>query len=348
MLTGLRGVGKTVLLGEFHAKAEKQGWITAFVESDLSRTFRLQMARALADSLRSLSRRHRMSGFLRRALAVFQSFSLRASPDGALTVGIEVEPEHGMADTGNLELDLTDLMVEIGAAAAELQKGVMVLIDEVQELPNEDLAALARASQRCNQKRLPVALVGAGLPNLRDLLINAKTYAERLFAYPGVGRLGAEKASEALALPAERLDVRWAPDALARTVQQSDGYPFFLQFFGKSIWNSAVGPGVITAEDAEIGIAAAGSVLDREFYSSRWTRATPAQQPYLKAMADLAGEGEGPVSTGELANWLGKTHSDLSRHRDDLIKRGLIYDPGRGQVEFTVPGMADYIRRVTG
>lgn len=348
MLTGLRGVGKTVLLGACHKQAVEGGWIVAFVESELSGAFRLQLARALGDSLRSLSRRRRTGDRLRQALAVFKSFSLRASPDGSLTLGIDVDPHYGRADTGNMELDLTDLLTSIGEAASGIKKGVIVLIDEVQELPKQDLAALARASHRCNQRGLPVALVGAGLPSVPVLFNKAKTYAERLFAYPRVGRLVDEDAAEALALPAERLNVTWERDALARAVSASAGYPYFLQSFGRSIWNNAVGSDTITTEDAEIGMAVARDVLDREFYGARWLRATPGQRTYLEAMAEIARYGEAPVSSGEVANRLGKTHSELSPYRRQLIDRGLIYDPSRGQVAFTVPGMAGYIRRNAG
>ena len=347
MLTGLRGVGKTVLLEEYRSQAEKRGWVVAFVEAGSSRPFRLLAAQALTSSLRANSLRHRSSAKLRHALAVFKAFSLKASPDGSVSLGIDVDPVSGRADSGDLELDLTELLADLGEAAADFDAGVILLVDELQELPHPDVGAVAGAAHHANRLQLAVAIVGAGLPNLPTVLTEAKSYAERLFSYHRIGALGDDDAARALARPAAELNVTWHPDALNHTVDAAAGYPYFLQAFGKTIWDFSPGPDRITLDDATVGVTAAQSGLDHGFYGSRWERATPAQRGYLTAMAAAANDDDAPVSSGEVADRLGKTHSDLGPHRDQLIRKGLVYAPERGLVAFTVPGMGGYIRRAT-
>lgn len=345
ILTGLRGVGKTVLLDELRSTAERRGWVVAFVEAGQGRKFRLLTAQALTGSLRAASLRHRTSDRLRKALRVFKSFSLKAAPDGSMSIGITVDPEAGRADSGDLELDLTELLVDLGEAASGLGAGVLLLVDEPQELPLSDIAAVAGAAHQTNRLRLPVAVAGAGLPNLPSVLTKAKSYSERLFAYHRIDTLEPAAAGEALHRPAEALGVAWQPEALAHTVEASGGYPYFLQVFGSKIWDYAPGPRRVTVDDAKAGIEAARSELDEGFYGSRWGRATPAQRAYLAAMAAEAGRGGGSVASGQVADRLGKTHGDLGQHRDQLIRKGLIFAPERGRVAFTVPGMSDYINQ---
>ncbi len=344
VLTGYRGVGKTVLLEEFRLMAGRRGWVVAFMEAGPNGPFRLSVARALTASLRAVSLRQRASERLRRALGAFKSFSLQASPDGSMAIGIDVDPVAGRADSGDLELDLSELLVDLGVAASEMDAGVLLLVDELHELPLPDIAAVAGAAHQANRLQLPVAVSGAGLPNLPGVLIEAKSYAERLFAYHSIGALNEADAAAALSRPAEALGVTWQPDALAHAVGASGGYPYFLQAFGKQVWDYAPGPDSITADDARAGVEAAQRGLDEGFYGSRWARATPAQRAYLAAMA--AEDGDGGVSSGQVAERLGKSHSDLGPHRDQLIRKGLIYPPERGTVAFTAPGMAAYIRRL--
>ena len=345
ILTGLRGVGKTVLLEEMRAMADERGWVYAFVEAGLQRPFRLSVTWSLTESLRVISLRHRTSTRLREALRVFKSFSLKATPDGSVSVGVEVEALAGRADTGNLEMDLSELLTDLGEAAAGLGAGVLLIVDEVQDLPLADITAVAGAVHQTNRLELPVAMVGAGLPNLPAVLTEAKSYAERLFDYRSIGALGEEDAGRALRLPAESRGVVWEEEALAHVVEASAGYPFFLQTFGSKVWECAPGPDGLTLADAEVGVAAGCRGLEQGFYKSRWERATPAQREYLTAMA-MAGQGDSPVSTREVVDYLGRTHGDTSPARRELIKKGLIYSPERGRVDFTAPGMADYIRRV--
>ena len=343
LLTGLRGVGKTVLLEEFRSLADRRGWVSAFIEADSDRPFRLLACRALTSSLRSTSLRHRTSARFRSALRVFRSFSLQASADDSIGIGIDVDPLDGRADSGDLELDLSELLTDLGEAAADFGAGVLLLVDELQEIPRPDIAALAGAAHRTDRLRLPVAVCGAGLPNLPTLLTEAKTYAERLFAYRRIGALARSEAADALRLPTEALGVTWQPDALDHAAEAADGYPYFLQVFGKRIWDSAPGPGVISADDARVGVLLAQGDLRDSFYGPRWERATPAQKAYLTAMA-AEGTDDGTAPSGRVAARVGKSHRELSTSRDHLIRRGLVYAPARGLVAFTVPGMASFIR----
>ena len=271
---------------------------------------------------------------------------MQASADGSIAIGIDVDPLDGRADSGDLELDLSELLVELGEAAAEFGAGVLLLVDELQEIPRSDIAALAGAAHRANRLRLPVAVCGAGLPNLPTLVTGAKTYAERLFAYRRIGALARREAADALRLPAEALGVTWQPGALDHAVEAAEGYPYFLQVFGKGIWDGAPGPGEISAADARVGVGVAQSELRDSFYGPRWGRAAPAQKAYLSAMA-AEETTDGTASSGRVAARVGKSHRDLSTSRDHLIRRGLIYAPARGLVAFTIPGMAAFIRNNT-
>ena len=347
VLTGLRGVGKTVLLEELRSMAEQRRWVAAFVEAGDARPFRTLAAGALTASLRVASWRHRSSARLRRALGVFKSFSLQGSPDGSLAVGIDVDRVAGRADSGNLELDLCELMTDLGEAAAELGTGVLLAVDELQALARSDIAAILAAAHQASRQRLPVAIAGAGLPNLPDRLMDVKTYSERLFSYRRVGTLGPGDAAEALERPAEALGVSWQPAAVDRVVEDSAGYPYFLQLFGKSTWDFAPGPDTIGAEDAAVGVIWARRDLNANFYGIRWQRATPAQRAYLSAMAAEAGDADAAVSTGRIAARLDNSHSGLGPCRDQLIRKGLVYAPGRGLVAFTVPGMGAFVNSLS-
>ena len=346
VLTGLRGVGKTVLLEEFRAAAERLGWISAFVEADPGKPFRLPLARALTSSLRAASLRHRSSARLRKALRVFRSFSLTTSPDGSVGIGIDLEPLGGRADSGDLELDLSELLIELGETAAEFGAGVLLLVDEMQEVPRLDLAALAGATHQANRLGLPVAVCGAGLPNLPTLLTEAKTYAERLFAYRRIGALTEAEAVEALRRPAAALGVTWHLDALDHAIRSARGYPYFLQVLGKLIWDTAPPGAVISAADARYGIEVAQVNLRESFYGPRWERTTPAQRAYLRSMAAEA-DTDGKVSSRAVADRLGRSQRQLSTTRERLIRQGLIYPSGRGRAAFALPGMAEFIRTTT-
>ncbi len=343
VLTGLRGVGKTVLLNELADGARNDGWIVAKVEADVGNAnpFRNQVAQALNTSLRHAQGKNPKAGRLRAALRTFKSFSLKASPDGSYSVGIELDPDRGRGDTGALHADLTDLALDLGNAAIELDCGVALFIDEMQHLKNDELAAICQACHESGQQNKPFYVIGAGLPNLPGVLAEARSYAERLFDYMRVDRLTEGDAMGALTKPAEGEGVRWARGAAAVVVTASGGYPYFIQEFGKASWDvAATSP--IRAADAEEGVRIGTLRLDSGFFRSRWDRATPAEHDYLTAMAK---DGDGPSSSGEVARRLKKSQSQLGPARANLIAKGLAYAPEHGIIAFTVPGMAHFIRR---
>lgn len=341
MLTGLRGVGKTVLLNEFRGKAEQRGWIVGKVEAGEGRPFGRLLGQSLNQALRSASGRHKAKAQLRQALAVFKAFSLKIAPDGSLALGIDVDPSAGRADTGDLEFDLSELTVDLAETAKGLGVGVLILVDEMQDLELTELAAAASAAHETSQRDLPFVLIGAGLPGLPVALTEAKSYSERLFEYLSIGSLDSTAASTALIRPAEARGVRWSERATRLVLDSSGGYPYFLQVYGKSSWDYAESS-PIDFKDAGVGIEAGHKELDVGFYGSRWERATPGQKTYLRAVAK---DGDGPSLSSEVAKRLRRRSSDVSVARDQLIKKGLIYAPDRGSIAFTAPGMADYIER---
>ena len=344
VMTGLRGVGKTVLLNELADRARREGWIVGKVEGDRSRSgrpFREQVARTLNRALREATGASEIAGRIRRALATFKSFSLRTDPTGGLAIGIEIDPERGRADTGSLDTDLTDLGIDLAAAATELGVGTALFIDEMQDLTRDELGAICQACHEAGQQEAQFYIVGAGLPSLPGVLADARSYAERLFDYWPIGALGASDAAAALTRPAAEAEVQWEDEAATVVVEGSAGYPYFLQEFGKAAWDFAPGPG-ITSADAVAGIQAGTDSLDHGFFSSRWERATPTERDYMRAMA---ADGDGPSQSGEVARRLGKISTSVGPTRAGLIHKGLVYAPEHGVVAFTVPGMADFINR---
>jgi hypothetical protein len=300
------------------------------------------VARSLNQSLRQITGSWGLRDKLRAALATFKSFSITTDPTGGLALGIDIDPQRGRADTGSLELDLSELAFDLAASAAELGTGVVVLVDEMQELAADELAAICTAAHEAGQRSAPFYVVGAGLPSLPGLLAEARSYAERLFAYRPIGPLSVEAATLAVQRPAESQAVTWAPGALDVVVDAAGGYPYFLQEFAKATWDYAPGPDIEPA-DADLGVQAGQAKLDAGFFASRWDRATPTERGYLRAMAD---DGEGPSSSGEVARRMGKrTVQQVGPTRANLIHKGLVYAPEHGQVAYTVPGMAAFILR---
>lgn len=349
VLTGLRGVGKTVLLNDLANRARGRDWVVAQVEArprgeTRGTSFRSMVARSLNQSLRQVTGAWGLRDRLRSALGTFKAFSIKTDPSGGLALGIEVDPRNGRADTGSLELDLSELALDLAESAAELGTGVVVLIDEMQDLDTMELSAICTAVHEAGQRSAPFYVVGAGLPSLPGILAEARSYAERLFEYRRVGPLQPDAASVAVTRPAESQDAGWAPAAVDVIVAASSGYPYFLQEFAKASWNYAPGP-VIDANDARLGVEAGRQKLDSGFYASRWKRATPGERDYLRAMAE---DGDGPSSSGEIARRLGKSSvQQVGPTRANLIHKGLVYAPEHGLIAYTVPGMADFIDRQT-
>ncbi len=343
ILYGLRGVGKTVLLNEFQSMAENRRWITAKVEASAGASVLPSLAQSLHRSLRIAAGR-----FERRALAsllgVFRSFTLRVDPAGSYAFSFEVQATPGRGDSGDPAVDLPELFGELGSTALTLGVGVLILIDEMQDASAAELRAINAAVHEVGQGAdpSPFVLVGAGLPSLPEVLARATSYAERLYEYLPLGALDRQAAHAALQVPANALGVRWTDGALDRLDAFSRGYPYFIQTGGKYVWDYAA-DSPITAADADAGLVAARHEVDAGLYRARWQRATPAQRQVMRVLADLADDE--PVAMTQVAQALGKDRNELSVPRDQLIKKGLVFAPERGLVAFTVPGMADYVRR---
>jgi hypothetical protein len=338
--SGLRGVGKTVLLMEFDLLATEAGWATTDVQEVGSQPdFRLAFARMATRLLREMSRTHRVKDRVERALGVVKAFSI-AVP-GAIQLKLDFQAASGVADSGDPEQDLSELLVEIGEVAQASRSGALFLIDEMHNLDTPALAAICIAFQAISRRGLPVALVGAGLPDLQVRLIAAKPYADRLFQYRELGRLSDPAARAALVGPAATLGVEYEEKAARQVVRETAGYPYFIQEYGLEVWNHA--------ETSPIGLADLDTVreivtdsLERSFFSPRFQLASNAEQRYLAAMAAL---GEPPYRTREVATGYGaKDARGVSVFRDSLIQKGLIWSPRRGQVDFTVPLFAEFLR----
>ena len=339
MPVGLRGVGKTVLLNRFSEMAERDGFATAFIEAPEVGNFPTLLAVPLRKILLGFDRGH-VSRAVTRALRVLKSFTLQL-PDGT-TIHIDPEPLIGEADSGNLGSDLTDLFVAVGEAARDRNRGVLVAVDEVQYLLERELSALIVAIHRTTQLNLPLVLVGAGLPQLPGLAGEARSYSERLFEFPEIGSLSPEDARTALEVPARDLGVAFADGALGGLVDESQGYPYFLQEWGFHVWNHAIAS-PIPADDVQAVRSLVLAALDRDFFRVRLDRLTPKEREYLRAMADL---GPGPHRSGDIATQLGVRVESVAPRRSALIKKGMIYSPAHGDTAFTVPLFDEFLRRV--
>ena len=337
---GLRGVGKTVLLMELDLLASEAGWATTDVQEVGSQPdFRATFAQMASRLLREMSRRYRMRDRIEQALAVVKAFSVLAP--GGVQLKLDVAAATGTADSGDPEQDLVELLREIGETANSAGSGALFLLDEMHNLDAPSLAAISMAFQAISREALPVALVGAGLPDLQVRLMAAKPYADRLFQYRPLGRLRDVEARVALVKPAATLGVEFEQAAAEEVVRLAAGYPYFLQEYGRELWNAA--------EVSPVTLADVGEVRDlvreqlaHSFYGTRFALATDAEQRYLSAMASL---GRAPYATGEVARTWGATNQrQTSPHRDNLIQKGLIWAPRRGQVDFTVPLFAEYVR----
>jgi len=345
VLTGLRGVGKTVLLSELAGMASQRGWIVAKVEAEHTAATD-QFAVALSAALTRAVRRQRTwmgraTGVVGEAIATLAAFNVTVNPTGAVTFGVTIE--RGAADSGSLQADLPDLTSALAEAAKDDGVGVVVLIDEMQELDAAQMSAICRACHHAGQDGLPFYTVGAGLPNLAAALAEAESYVERLFEYRLIDRLPEPAAREALTGPATQNGVSWTAAAADVALAESRGYPYFIQQFGKSTWDAAVGDHEITIDDALLGVTDGQQMLDNGLYTSRWERATPGEREMLRMMAL---DNDAPSAIGEVAQRLGRPTTAISPTRAQLIAKGIVYSPERGQIAFTVPSMADFVRRI--
>jgi hypothetical protein len=340
MLTGLRGVGKTVLLNEFEQLAEARGYFHEHIEVSEDGDLPGRLAAAFRRLLLSMDARRRIGERALRALGVLKAFSIRL-PDGP-ELAIDVEAVHGPADSGDLATDLAGLFVELGEVARDHDTGVLVTIDELHYVKLNTLEAMVMGLHRATQLALPITIAGAGLPSLATLTGEAKSYAERMFTFPVIDSLTGNQPREALELPAADEHVRWTEGALDRVVQATRGYPYFLQEFGKQAWEVADGPDWITLDDVERSVPVATAELDDGFFRVRTGRTSNPERAYLRAMAEL---GPGPVRTSAVAALLSKRATALGPTRDGLLKKSLCYSPRWGEIDFTVPMFDGFMKR---
>ncbi len=343
LMIGLRGVGKTVLLDRMREDAEASGIQTLRVEAPENRSLPAILAPQLRQALLRLSHNEQAKDVARRALRALAGFAKGLKVKYRdIEVGFDFEPEPGLADNGDLEHDLQALLEVTGTAAKQAATALVLFIDELQYVKEEELAALITALHRMAQRRLPVVVVGAGLPQLPGRMGSAKSYAERLFDFPHLGPLPPESARMAIAKPAREEGVLVEDDALERILQETRGYPYFLQEWGKHAWDVAQAS-PITLHDVEHASVAAIAALDESFFRVRFDRLTPLEKKYLRAMAEL---GSGPHRSGDIAETLGREVTSLGPTRNKLIAKGMIWSPSHGDTAFTVPLFDEFMKRI--
>jgi AAA ATPase domain len=361
VLTGLRGVGKTVLLNATRSAAVRRGWGSGKLEARPDQSLRWPLAAALHVAIRELS--GVPSSESRHVLGVLKSFAqgdstrgarhkgtaARPGTNGRLTgpwqPGIDVPAVLGRADSGDIEIDLVELLVDVAGLAAGSGRGIALFIDEMQDVGPQDVSALCAACHELSQQRLPLVLVGAGLPHLPVVLAASKSYSERLFRYHRIDRLDRAAADTALRLPAQDEDADFDDEALEAMYAATSGYPYFIQAYGKVAWDVAP-RSPITAADVSVGAPQAEAELAVGFFGSRFERATPAEREYLRAMADLVIDDESTdIGTSAVADALGRNAQSLSPARDALLKKGLVYSGQRGRIAFTVPHFGRYLQQ---
>jgi len=343
LLVGLRGVGKTVLLERMRQDAEVDGCQTIAMETSEDQSLPGMLAPRLRTCLLRLSASEKAKEAGRRGLRALAGFvrGLKVRYHD-IEVSLDAEPEHGLADNGDLEGDLTALLEQVGQAALAAETAAVLFVDELQYLGQRDFAALIAALHRCFQRQLPITLVGGGLPQLSSLAGEAKSYAERLFSFSEIGQLGNSAAIDALVFPAERLGVSYQPKALEEILRQTQGYPYFLQEWGKHCWEVAQHP-TITAGDVAKASALAVSALDASFFHVRFDRLAPHERAYLRAMADL---GPGPQRSGDIAEHMHRSGKSLGPVRSSLIRKGMVWSPAHGDTAFTVPLFDEFMKRI--
>jgi hypothetical protein len=343
VLVGLRGVGKTVLLNAMRSLAVRAGWGTGKLEARPDQSVRRPLGAALHMAIRELGHPDATG-----VLSTLKAFVERAAPASTKAYerwnsGITAPTVTGRADSGDIEIDLVELLTDVAGLAADRRKGVAVFIDEMQDLGPDDVSALCAACHELGQQGLPLIVVGAGLPHLPAVLSASKSYSERLFGYARIDRLDRDAADLALSAPAADEDAAFTADALAELYRVTGGYPYFVQAYGKVVWDLAPGS-PIGLDDVAVAAPEAEQELAVGFFGSRLERATAAEREYLRAMADADPDDSGTVPSALVAEVLGRKPQSLSPARDALIKKGLIYASERGRIAFTVPHFGRFLR----
>ena len=343
LMVGLRGVGKTVLLDRLRDDAAASGMETIRVEAPENRSLPAILAPQLRQALLRLSRNEQAKELAQRALRGLAGFAkaLKVKYQD-IEVGMDFEPEPGLADNGDLEHDLQALLEVSGAAAKKAGTALVMFVDELQYVDEEQLASLITALHRSAQRSLPVVLVGAGLPQLPGKMGRAKSYAERLFDFPQIGPLSVEAARIAIRKPAAEQGINVNEDALDQIIKETRGYPYFLQEWGKHSWDVATSS-PITLADVKQATTSAIAALDDSFFRVRFDRLTPLEKRYLRAMSDI---GAGPHRSGDIAEKLGRGVTSLGPTRSQLIVKGMIWSPSHGDTAFTVPLFDAFMKRI--
>lgn len=341
ILYGLRGVGKTVLLSSMRKDAEQEGITVIGIEAPESRSLPGVLVPALRAALLRMDRLRRAGNDINRAMRALASFAKLKVTYADITVSLDAEPEPGVADSGDLGNDLTDLLTTIGEVARAQEGAVALAIDALTHISKEQLSALICALFRTAEDHLPVALTGAGAPLVLAQMGEAKSYAERLFRFVPIDALDREAAAQAIIVPIQREEERITTDAVNAIIEATRGYPYFLQEWGKHSWDVAP-RSPITSEDVAVAGLAAQAELDVSFFRVRFDQLSPAEKRYLRAMAEL---GRGPHRSGDIAEMLGVQVTSVAPTRNSLIRKGMLFSPGHGDTAFTVPLFDEFMRR---
>ena len=343
MMVGLRGVGKTVLLDRMRDDAEISGVHTIRIEAPENRSLPAILAPQLRLALLRLSRIEAAKEYAIRGLRALTGFASKLKiVYNDIEVGLDYAAEPGLADNGDLEGDLTTLLEQVGLAAQKAGTALVIFIDELQYVAEPQMAALISALHRCSQRQLPVTVVGAGLPQLRGRMGEAKSYAERLFSFPEIGPLEKPDAREAIVKPAENEGVEILDQAVDLIIVKTQGYPYFLQEWGKHAWDIAPQSPITTA-DVDNASHEAIAALDESFFRVRFDRLTPAEKKYLRAMSEL---GPGPHRSGDIADQLARPVQSFGPIRNNLILKCMIWSPTHGDTAFTVPLFDEFMKRI--
>ncbi|MBS0630142.1 MAG: ATP-binding protein [Verrucomicrobia bacterium] len=342
LLTGLRGVGKTVLLNVIEQKAREEGYRTIFIEAHEGKSLGALIVPHLWKLLFEMDRMASITNKIRRCFSILRGFvsGLKVTVND-VTIGLDIEPERGTADSGDLEIDLPNLFVALGEAAEESNSAIAIFIDEIQYLSLIELGALIMAMHKIQQRCLPLVILGAGLPILPGLAGQSKSYAERLLNFPDIGALSESETSKALNDPAREEGAEFEPSALAEIYRMTKGYPYFLQEWGYQSWFHAK-ESPITLEDVRFATKSVIGRLDKNFFRVRFDRLIPSEKSFLRAMAEL---GPGLHRTGDIAEVLHQKITSLAPVRSKLIKKGMIYSPAHGEIAFTVPLFDEFMIR---
>ncbi|WP_226568577.1 ATP-binding protein [Mangrovibacter yixingensis] len=343
ILVGLRGVGKTVLLQTVLSTAEENGFHTINIEASERKSLPAMLAPDIRTALLRLSRMEEVKDLALRGLTALAGFASKLKVTyNDIEVGLDLEPEPGLADNGDLEIDLTALLEQVGIAAQKAKTALVIFIDELQYIQEKEMSALISALHRCSQKKYPITLIAAGLPQLRGRMGDAKSYAERLFEFVDIGPLNKEYCIDAIRKPIEAERESINDDAIDCIFENTHGYPYFIQEWGSHTWNIAKAS-PITKEDVVVSTSETMAKLDASFFMVRFDRLTPKEKEYLKAMAVL---GPGPHRSGDIASGLDKNVRSLGPVRQSLIDKGMIWSPSHGDTAFTVPLFDQFLNRV--